>query len=444
MSRAGLYGPWPRLLPLDVAKRSIAVARDIGARIGSDNCLSYSLTGAKGSQSSIRPPLSGLARGYAGLALACGHFDRCFPRECWDEPAHDHLERSIRIIEVQKSSTLGLFGGLCGVAFTAQYLNHRKRYTQLIRSLDALIYKTIPEVLEEYAYDKSHASSEFDLVSGLTGIGVYLLMRKQNENSRTLLKTVLRVLIDQTNLGNFPLGWHTSPESVEGRSLRQMFPDGCVNLGLAHGIPGPLALMAISKQNGVTPRGMNAAMQRLGDWLISCQCSDEWGINWPVAVPVSRSPLSPHQNCRTTPSRGAWCYGAPGIARTLWLLGRAMCCSTYCDCSLAALKAVYSRPYRARQLNSPMFCHGLAGVLQITVRTARDAGLQTLKDSVLELTNRILHAYDRTSVYGFRSEGHGPAADDPSVLEGVAGTALALMSAAVPIEPTWDRLFLIS
>jgi hypothetical protein len=33
--------------------------------------------------------------------------------------------------------------------------------------------------------------------------------------------------------------------------------------------------------------------------------------------------------------------------------------------------------------------------------------------------------------------------DDPGILIGAAGIALALLSAATPLEPSWDRLLLV-
>jgi hypothetical protein len=33
---------------------------------------------------------------------------------------------------------------------------------------------------------------------------------------------------------------------------------------------------------------------------------------------------------------------------------------------------------------------------------------------------------------------------DPGILTGAAGVALALLAAATPIEPSWDRMLLVS
>ena len=48
------------------------------------------------------------------------------------------------------------------------------------------------------------------------------------------------------------------------------------------------------------------------------------------------------------------------------------------------------------------------------------------------------------SAYRLRSDGRVTWADDPGILTGAAGIALALLAATTPIEPAWDRMLLAS
>ena len=41
-------------------------------------------------------------------------------------------------------------------------------------------------------------------------------------------------------------GWYTPAWAIADDTLAVIYPDGRLNCGLAHGIPGPLALMALS------------------------------------------------------------------------------------------------------------------------------------------------------------------------------------------------------
>jgi hypothetical protein len=141
----------------------------------------------------------------------------------------------------------------------------------------------------------------------------------------------------------------------------------------------------------------------------------------------------------------AWCYGSPGIARSLWLAGEALNRDTYRHLAVAAIEAVLRRPIHARQIDSPTFCHGVAGLTQIVLRFAHDTGLPELAEGARSLVQQLLSLHEPDSLLGFRAiERDGRRVDQPGVLDGAPGVALVLLAAASDTEPTWDRLFLLS
>ena len=102
------------------------------------------------------------------------------------------------------------------------------------------------------------------------------------------------------------------------------------------------------------------------------------------------------------------------------------------------------RPTAARLINSPTFCHGLAGLLQMTLRFANDTGLGVFADAAAALTEQLLDLYEPGTLAGFRSvEAGGRPVDSPGVLDGAAGVMLVLLAAATDAEPVWDRAFLL-
>ena len=64
--------------------------------------------------------------------------------------------------------------------------------------------------------------------------------------------------------------------------------------------------------------------------------------------------------------------GSPGVARALWLAGVARCRPEWRELAIEAMAAVYRRPFGDRQIDSPTFCHGVAGLLQATLRFANE------------------------------------------------------------------------
>ena len=110
--------------------------------------------------------------------------------------------------------------------------------------------------------------------------------------------------------------------------MAKFFPEGNLNCGLAHGIPGPLAAMALAFESGVDVDGLAEAIERTAEWLVQHQTADDYGVNWPTAVPWTPEGRVPSE--RLDASRAAWCYGTPGVARALWLAGRAIGASSLC------------------------------------------------------------------------------------------------------------------
>ena len=95
---------------------------------------------------------------------------------------------------------------------------------------------------------------------------------------------------------------------------------------------------------------------------------------------------------------------------------------------------------------SPTFCHGVSGLLQITMRFAHDTGSPTLRAGAGELGRQLLSHYDPASRSASRaSRLQNTRIDQPGLtLDGAAGVPLVALAAAEDVEPAWDRIFLLS
>jgi hypothetical protein len=210
---------------------------------------------------------------------------------------------------------------------------------------------------------------EYDLIRGLTGIGAYLLHRGHAQPLREVLRYLARLTAPLPGRPGQP-GWWTS-DAPTGRPDPQ-WPDGHANIGIAHGITGPLALLALAAARGITVPASGDAITRILRWLDQCQQSIGVTAWWPEFVTAADARFgSTHQD---GPGRPSWCYGTPGIARAIQLAGRALNDSGRTRTAELALFGCVTDDRQLAALDNETLCHGWAGLVHTTRRVAADAG----------------------------------------------------------------------
>jgi hypothetical protein len=437
---------WSALVAVSPA---IEIAREVASRLrDSRRVREASVRAAQQSQYSSFSgqwyPLS-VPHGNAGLAVLCAACDACFPDEGWDLEGRVHLRLAGQFLSERPIGSLGLFGGLCGLAFAAWLLSrHGTRYQRMLAALDEqIVARTLSMTKQMRVQRHGFGSNQYDVISGLAGIGAYLLCRRLYPPAAEALDAVLDVLILLSEAEEGVPHWYTPPERIMQERWQGKFPDGLLDCGLAHGVAGPLALLSLARSAGVVARGLESAIERLAIWLAEHRLDDAWGVNWPATYPAG--PLERAQ-APLVPSRAAWCYGAPGIARALWLAGEALDRAPYRDLAVQAMEAVYRRPFAVRNIAAPTFCHGMAGLLQITLRFAHDTRLPIFHEAGQALAEQLIGQYEPDSVLGFRDiEQPGDIhVEQPGLLMGAPGAVLVLLATATAQEPMWDRLFLLA
>ncbi|WP_158887459.1 lanthionine synthetase C family protein [Amycolatopsis anabasis] len=296
----------------------------------------------------------------------------------------------------------------------------------------------------------------YDVVTGLAGKARMLVALTDlgYERCRTALRAALRFLVALTRpvtvYGAEVPGWWSAPSQYADPDDRSRYPRGDFNLGLAHGIAGPLALLAIAERKGYRVAGSAEAMRRIVEWLLGWVREDEFGPMWPQRVSFAeqagRSGIEP------LPTRAAWCYGTAGVARAIQLAGQALGDAGLSALAVDALRGIFARPWSRADLEGPTICHGETGLLMIALRAAADHPDPALRKCVDDLADRIIGSYSPAAPFGFqhhithRSEPFF--LDSPGLLQGAAGIALALASFADretnPSGTEWDSFLLLS
>jgi hypothetical protein len=398
---------------------------------------------------SQQQPWSALALtdGYPALALLyaeLGHLDARYRTV-----AHTYLGHAAA--SSTEAPPGGLYAGPVALAFAASCAARKPaEYAGVLEPLDRSIAAWVPTRLkvEWERIEAGLAGTTFacyDVIGGMAGVGRYLLRR--GGETRPALTEILSYLTALTRpcstATQVPGWWVTHPPNLltplNGHG-------GHLNLGLAHGIPGPLVLLALAWQEGIRVPGQDEAIARIVDWLLDWRITDPTGPDWPATLEPadlagSREP--------PPPSRSAWCYGAPGVARALQVAGRSLGVPGWTSVATAAVRRMLlHQPDGPYGVHDAGLCHGWAGLLHLARLMGMDARDPHILDATTTLAARLVDCYDEQAPFGFRAT-NPPApgtVDLAGFLEGAAGIVLALLSYLDGGRPAtgWDTALLVS
>ncbi len=374
-----------------------------------------------------------VAYGDPGVALAL-----CMSRNTYLENlAKDYLDESA--FSRYEANSNGLLDGGSGYATVCMMCEEIIKYSKY-KVIHHRILEGISQALNSSSVEGGIHSRSFDTVYGLAGIARYLLFAVENGlPGEKHLRHILRRLV-RWSMGAPPKGYFTPRELVDD-SLCRLNPeycDGYIDIGLAHGIAGPLTILSLAWQNGVRVGAQLEAVEALVETVMKALNSTEWGLS------VSYR-LSPNKVGGSGLSRTAWCYGNPGVARALSIAGTAYKRKEWIDLAEELIRAVISRPKNKLGISSPMICHGYSGLLLVLNRFIMDPSIKDktgYQEFAVFCAESIIKEYDSKTPYGFTNSEIG--AEDPSLLTGAAGIALALLTAAGITKPTWDILLMLS
>lgn len=375
-----------------------------------------------------------LTHGLAGTALL--HARLSFLSPVFADAADHHWTAAAARLARNRGAFTGIQGGQGGLAASlivaSVYLPDPDRYHAATSRAAAWLATCARDITARYRHDSPPAWHVYDAITGLTGIGRVLLAAHQTGHTAVepgldaALTTLTAILAPR----NTPLpGWwlpaqqHPTPASIH--------PSGAATTGIAHGVAGPLALLAIAYHEGWRIPGQADAIEHATHWLL--QWRTDTG-QWPPYI--TGDELSNNQRPSTPGRTDAWCYGTPGITRALHLAARALDKPDWLHAADNALKQLAERAPHEWDTDGPTLCHGNAGVMQSTVTTC-----PTINDAA---ATAVAKAFDPEALFGFRHKDHSDTHDYPGLLTGAAGVALALADHAnlpAPDSPIrWDCL----
>ncbi|WP_330342603.1 lanthionine synthetase C family protein [Streptomyces sp. NBC_00557] len=330
-----------------------------------------------------------------------------------------------------------LYRGVPAVAYTL----HFAKPSASSRTLARLDAETIAIVAARLSAAQRRMDSgrpprmaEYDLISGLTGLGAYLLQRGRQTALERILHYLVRLLTEPlTVAGNQVPGWWTT-DGPRGLPEDGPFSTGHANFGIAHGMPGPLALLALASRAGIMVDGQERALDEGIAFLTTwAQRYSNGALGWPEILDLDDFLNGPVSGAE--PGRPSWCYGTPGIGRALQLAALARRNGPARQFAEHLVLGSITDHRHLSQLEDTTICHGWAGLLLTCDRIAADAMTPRIANELPVLRSHL-------STHLVRHEIPSTA----GLLSGNAGVLLTLhtLDAPRPADLGWETCLLLN
>lgn len=261
--------------------------------------------------------------------------------------------------------------------------------------------------------NKSAKEKDFELFTGLIGIGLYCL---GNTKLQSYLPIILNQIMDISSKDNDGIYWkfHNGNE---------------INFGHAHGNTSIIVFLIHLFKNNIEREKIKGIVEDSLKWLLSKRTHTSiFGFPCIASYPCYETTMN---------SRLAWCYGDLMIAYTLCLVGIEFQNKEFLDSGVDIARKLSKIEIENSGVKDAMFCHGSSGVLFIFYKINKlhqHSDFQGAINYWLEKTLR-----DIKNEYRFvLSEGNNQSIN---ILEGVAGIGLVL-SSIYNDDSDWDKYFL--
>jgi len=368
-----------------------------------------------------------LASGSAGLAVCTGQLAHTRSDQMVADAALTHLEEAVDGLATEPL-TSSLYSGFTGIAWAVELVDRLLGNEGEDRNGD--IDDALTGLLHRYPDD-----APYDLINGLTGLGVYALARWPRPGAAPCLLGVVEQLARRARHDRDGIYWWTPPAWRGPRGERYQ-PAG-VDLGVAHGIAGVIPFLARVHRLGLAQQTVGPLLDGAVRWLLAHMVDTASG---PTVPSFAADGVEPG------PARSAWCYGDPGVAAALLLAARDAGEPAWAAAATGLAVRAATRPPDQTGVVDAGLCHGSAGLAHLFNRMYQMTAEPALADAArfwvertLELCSAMAPGRGVTPTEATR-----PAWKGPGLLEGAAGIALAMEAAATTAEPAWDQMLLVS
>ncbi len=379
----------------------------------------------------------GVLSGSSGLALFHFYYNAYHPNEISEDAGSDIIATIVGTIN-EGYNFHTFCGGIAGAAWVIELLNELE-FIEV--DTDALL-----GILDEYLHHitkLNHNENFYDFLHGVIGIGYYFLKRYENTNSpaskqkyEDMLKEIILLLKERSKKSDDGVYW----ESI---LLREEGVKGC-NLSLSHGLSSIINFLSRVSSHDALSEQARPLLDQCVSHLFSCKKDESHAKGKGSLFPDWIT----NDNEKSQSGRLAWCYGDLGIAVSLWQASKVVQDKEVKETALQLLEhAATRRDIEESRIVDAGLCHGAFGVMHIFDYMYKETSNKKFKDAAdywIDYGLTIDHHEDGSAGYKKWRGGDNPTYEkENSLLEGIAGIGLSIISYLNPEMTEWNQSLMI-
>lgn len=251
--------------------------------------------------------------------------------------------REVAFRDFYLNQSFGLFQGRTGVLWALSKLhvesgdNDDEKYAEACQFWKNISFQQI---------DSMASAGNFDLISGLVGVGIASLAIPGNEIASDLVLDHLLQIAKEDENGIY---WLTPAEFIPNPALRSRYTEGLIDLGLAHGVPGVIAFISLYIRKRRRSPDLERILRLSLEWLSSQQQTDlQSRFSYISGQPVN--------------SRLGWCYGDLSVSIAMLQASTALDDPKYASLAHDTVAGTLQRTWQDGGLQDFSLCHGTSGI----------------------------------------------------------------------------------
>ncbi|HEL1089788.1 TPA: lanthionine synthetase C family protein, partial [Streptococcus equi subsp. zooepidemicus] len=287
---------------------------------------------------------------------------------------------------------------------------------------------------------KEISPTDYDIIEGVSGVLVYLLAQGKGINDYVIDKII--DFLAGLSLKNSTLtGFYVESNNQMSETESKLYPLGCLNFGLAHGIAGVGAMLSYSKLKGYFNERSIAAIKNI---ITLYEKHELENYMWKEGLSDIELKKSDKSDLHYEFIRDAWCYGSPGISLLYLYSSLALEDKKFKSKACNILKASIMR---SNSLEQSILCHGFSGAIEICLLFKKIYKTDDFDDCIRFLKEKLISDFREDMTYGFNTTAEFESIrtkDNLGFLDGIIGILLTMIELNnLKVTTNWKRALLL-